>query len=202
MTAGDAKFQVTELKHKDDAILHIGKYVGEAKFEVGQQVDQEIDGEFRRLNARIHSAGHLLDMAMNRCGRTELKPGKGYHFKEGPYVEYIGNVDNKETEKLIEDLNKHSNDIINEAKADGQQVFRKMCSYEEANDELKGAGGVPPYIAEGRELRVLKLTKEDLGCPCGGTHVHAVPEIGGIKITRIKKNKKNTKVSYHVLDPQ
>ena len=35
-------------------------------------------------------------MAMNRTGRVELKPGKGYHFEEGPYVEYIGVVPDKE----------------------------------------------------------------------------------------------------------
>lgn len=33
-------------------------------------------------------------------------------------------------------------------------------------------------------------------CPCGGTHVKAVGEIGGVTVTRIKKNKKAVKVSY------
>lgn len=59
-----------------------------------------IDGEFRKINARVHSAGHLLDMAMNRAGKTELKPGKGYHFVEGPYVEYIGVIPDKERDAL------------------------------------------------------------------------------------------------------
>ena len=68
--------------------------------------------------------------------------------------------------------------MIAEAKAASTPVFRKMCSYEEANEELKGAGGIPPYVKEGQELRVLKLTPEDLGCPCGGTHVHNIAEIG------------------------
>jgi len=50
-----------------------------------------------------------------------------------------------------------------------------MCSYEEANSLL--AEGVPEYIKEGSELRVLKLTPEDPGCPCGGTHVDHVHDI-------------------------
>jgi Ser-tRNA(Ala) deacylase AlaX len=33
---------------------------------------------------------------------------------------------------------------------------------------------------------------EDLGCPCGGTHVHAVEEIGKVVIDKIKKKKTNT----------
>jgi Ser-tRNA(Ala) deacylase AlaX len=88
------KFVISEAKHKDDAILHIGKFeeAEGAKFEVGNTVNLEIDGEFRSINARIHSAGHLLDMAMMRAGRKDLKPGKGYHFQEGPYVEYVGVV--------------------------------------------------------------------------------------------------------------
>jgi Ser-tRNA(Ala) deacylase AlaX len=73
-----------------------------------------------------------------------------------------------------------------------------MCSYDEAGEHLAGIGGVPPYIAAGSELRVLKLTPEDLGCPCGGTHVHAVPEIGKVEIIRLKKKKQNTQVSYKV----
>jgi hypothetical protein len=86
---------------------------------------------------------------MNRAGKKELKPGKGYHFVEGPYVEYIGVVDEKERESLIGVLNKHCADIIAEAKAADQKVFKKMCTYEEAQKELAGAGGVPPYVKEG-----------------------------------------------------
>ena len=42
--------------------------------------------------ARVHSAGHLLDIAMTRAGRSDLKPSKGYHFAAGAYVEYMGEV--------------------------------------------------------------------------------------------------------------
>lgn len=180
------------MKDVQGIISHFGKYTSESKFESGAEVDLKIDENFRRTNARIHSAGHLLDMAMNRAGKTELKPGKGYHFEEGPYVEYIGVVAEKDRAPLCEELNKHCADIIAEAKANNTEVFRKMCTYDEANEQLAGAGGVPGYVAEGSELRVLKLTPEDLGCPCGGTHVHAVTEIGRIEVTTMKKKKANT----------
>jgi len=89
-------------------------------------------------------------------------------------------------------LNKHCADLIAEAKESKTKVFRKMCSYDEAEEELKKAGGVPSYVKAGQEIRVLKMTPEDLGCPCGGTHVHAIEEIGSIAITKIKKKKNNT----------
>jgi Ser-tRNA(Ala) deacylase AlaX len=66
---------------------------------------------------------------------------------------------------------------------------------------LAPAGGVPSYVPEGNELRVTKMIKEDLGCPCGGTHVHAITEIGTIEIKAIKKKKQNTQVSYKVIPP-
>jgi hypothetical protein len=37
---------------------------------------------------------------MRRAGRSDLKPGKGYHFQEGPYVEYVGVVADKDRENL------------------------------------------------------------------------------------------------------
>ena len=125
---------MSDLIEKDGVICHFGKYISEAKFESGVEVDLKIDGVYRSINARIHSAGHLLDMAMNRAGKTELKPGKGYHFEDGPYVEYIGVVAEKDRAPLCETLNKHCADIISEAKAANTQVFRKICAYDEANE--------------------------------------------------------------------
>ena len=138
---------------------------------------------------------------MNRAGRTDLKPGKGYHFIDGPYVEYIGVVEEKDREPLLKDLNKHCAELIAAAQSSNEGVFRDILSYEEADAELKKAGGVPDYVPKGQELRVLKLVKEDLGCPCGGTHVHAIPEIGRVEITKIRKKKKNTQVAYQVIAP-
>lgn len=129
---GAIKFEVTDLKILDEAILHVGSFSGDAHFEIGSTVKQQIDGDFRSINARIHSAGHLLDIAMNRAGRTDLQPSKGYHFQEGPYVEYIGKVEPPDQAKLLEDLNRHCADIIEEARQSQEQVFRKMCTYEEA----------------------------------------------------------------------
>ena len=58
-----------------------------------------------------------------------------------------------------------------------------MCTYEEAGEVL--AGGVPPYVKEGNNVRCLKLIPEDHGCPCGGTHVHSIPEIGRVEIVKM-----------------
>ena len=46
------------------------------RFAEGEAVTVEIDQARRRLNARIHSAGHLLDSALIRLGMTDLVPSK------------------------------------------------------------------------------------------------------------------------------
>lgn len=134
----------------------------------------------------MHSAGHLLDVAMTRAGRTDLKPSKGYHFDVGAYVEYVGEVDAKDRESLVAKINEIANQIITHTKPE-VTVFKKICSYQEAQKELEKAGGVPDYIPNGQSLRVLKLTPDDLGCPCGGTHVDHISEIKKLEVTKIKK---------------
>ena len=94
---------------KDDVILHFGRFEpAGATFAEGSEVDCQVDEEKRRLYARVHSAGHLLDIAMSLAGRTDLKPSKGYHFATGAYVEYIGSVEVNDKETLVASLNKHA----------------------------------------------------------------------------------------------
>ena len=43
---------------------------------IGQKVHVEINGEKRRLYARLHSAGHLMDSALTKLGIDKLVPYK------------------------------------------------------------------------------------------------------------------------------
>ena len=87
-----------------------------------------IDQQWRRMNARLHSAGHLLDVAMQRAGKRDLAPDKGYHFQAGPYVQYVGTVAADERDGLLKELNKHCKDIIEEASKTKSKVL-ELYSY-------------------------------------------------------------------------
>ena len=50
---------------------------------LGAPVCTVVSGAHRHLHARLHSAGHLLDLAMHNVG-VALPAGKGYHFEDGP----------------------------------------------------------------------------------------------------------------------
>ena len=82
---------------------------------------------------------------MSRAGRNDLKPSKGYHFATGAYVEYLGEVAAAEKDALLASLNQHAKEIIEGTPVD-KPVFKKICSYDEANELLAKAGGVPSYI--------------------------------------------------------
>ena len=59
------------------------------RFQEGSEVQLKIDEQVRRANARLHSAGHLLDSALKSLGVLDsfnLVPTKGYHFASGPNV--------------------------------------------------------------------------------------------------------------------
>jgi Ser-tRNA(Ala) deacylase AlaX len=85
---GSSKFEVVHVQKPKGSshIEHIGSYSSESHFREGDEVSVEIDSERRMLNARVHSAGHLLDSALYLLGMTDLEPSKGYHFPDGPYV--------------------------------------------------------------------------------------------------------------------
>lgn len=185
LTDGSVTFKVESMTIKEEVIWHVGSFEPAGSvFAVGAEVACHVDEAKRRLFARVHSAGHLLDIAMSMAGRTDLKPSKGYHFATGAYVEYVGAVEEKDKAELLVKLNENCKNIINKT-PETMSVFKKICSYEEAGRLLEKAGGVPPYIPQGANLRVLKLTEEDPGCPCGGTHVQHVKDIAGLTVSKI-----------------
>jgi Ser-tRNA(Ala) deacylase AlaX len=109
-------------------------------------------------------------------------------------VEYLGVIDMAKKEEIAKRITDHANAIIEEKKSEPVPVWAQVLPYDEAGKILEG--GVPPYIPKGQELRVVKLTPEDKGCPCGGTHVKDVTDIVSIEVTKIIKKGKNTRVSY------
>ena len=77
ISSGDIKFVVEEVRYAEGEVLHIGRFE-HVRFMEGEQVRCTVDAERRLLNTRLHSAGHVLDMAVNELG-YDWKP-KGLSF--------------------------------------------------------------------------------------------------------------------------
>ncbi|KAJ8905167.1 hypothetical protein NDN08_001676 [Rhodosorus marinus] len=150
-----------------------------ASFSPGDLVFLKVDEVVRRRHARLHSAGHLMDVAVRKMGLM-FEPSKAYHYPEGSYVEYHGSVPVEERELIAKKIMSVANETIQKTK-DTDLVKSRV-----------GEDGT----------RLVFLSSEDIGCPCGGTHVKHVKEIEHVTVTRLVKKKKFIRVCYSVTNLQ
>jgi Ser-tRNA(Ala) deacylase AlaX len=158
-------------------VYHYGEYRNGA-FSPRESVTLEINRENRIQNARNHSAGHLIDIAMRNIWLTHMKPLKWYHFADGPYVEYSGSID-WDTEWYRIRLETEMNLLI------GKDILMQVTY----DTSVPGPTGKIPRSVNWEWY---------LWCGCGGTHVRSTGEIGKVTIRKIKIKDGNTRVSYSV----
>lgn len=147
--------------------------------------------EVRARSARLHSAGHLIDVAMSNIG-YDFIPTKGHHFPDVAYVEYTGDIPNDKRDAAVGQLQAALDALL----AEGRTMGSESVAYEEIG--AKCGGATPSYMPVGKPARIVTIAGEP-GCPCGGTHVGNIKDIGRCVVTKIVKKKKNVRVCYEVL---
>ena len=183
----DTKFVVEEVRFVDGEVLHIGQFDGR-KFIQGEDVKCKVDEVRRNLHARLHSAGHVIDMAVNQLGYDEWVPTKGFHFPEGSYVEYEIKED-IDKEKLKADLERVIADIITKNP-------KAETTFLEASKLSSICKFVPEYVPKDKPTRVVAY--EGYGIPCGGTHVKQLKDIGKVSIRKLKTQAGTLRISYQI----
>ena len=165
--------------------------VEKSGFREGASLKMSIDIPTRQLHTRLHSAGHTIDAALKRCDGdifSRLKATKGYHFIDGPYVEYEGEISEKEIKELPDILNVHLKDLITENISTIVSLVEKSAATTILgvdSDDLK-------FYPE--QIRIVEVA--GLPCACGGTHVLSTIDLKTVTITKIKKKKRIVKMSY------
>ena len=142
-----------------------------AAFEVGSKVQVSVDADTRRLLSECHTAGHVVDSAMARCGQN-LPPTKGYHFLDGPYVEYRGKIPPEERKTLLENLQAAFKDLVGEDIGTTIQTLSKERANEVCNNIAQNFD-FSHY--PGETVRVVSVA--NYPCPCGGTHVKSTGDL-------------------------
>lgn len=193
--AGTTEFTVAEVRFKEGIVYHIGTFVGEP-FATGTKVKCIINKERRTLHSRLHSGGHLIDMALAKFGHF-LKPHKGYHFPEGPYVEYEGESKELQEPLFKEKLEKELAHLIAidapvKMECKPLEEIKKMCRF------------VPDFLPPNKPTRIVTFSfsqeeGDDMGIPCGGTHVPSLKKIGIVTIHKITVKKGITRISYRCI---
>lgn len=187
ITAGTTKFIVEEVRFADGIVHHIGHFEGQP-FMQGEDVKCSVDAERRALHTRLHSGGHVLDMAVNELG-YDWTPGKGYHFPQGAYVEYAGSLGDETKEAVMEKLNKQINDIL-------QRDIKTEIRFMPKEEMSQYCRHVPEYLPAGKPSRIVLYG--DFGVPCGGTHVANLKDIGHETIRKIKTQSGTIRISYEI----
>ncbi|CAF1341126.1 unnamed protein product [Didymodactylos carnosus] len=174
----DAVFNVNEVRMNPQGIvIHTGEYE-HGTLAPGQTVNLHVDEARRRLNCRLHSAGHLLDVAV-RNAELSLVPGKGYHFIDAPYVEYDGKIEPALRESSL-------NRIQIELKKLLTIPFPVKVIFENTDN------GDPITYSVKRQVSIA----DGYTCPCGGTHVHNIRDIGNVEVTKLRVQGPKTRISY------
>ncbi|KAL9691307.1 hypothetical protein QQ045_011728 [Rhodiola kirilowii] len=190
------KFLVEDVRSKGGVVFHYGHFeTGAEEFGSGKLDGKEVllcvDEARHELNSRLHSAGHLIDVCLENVGLGHLEPGKGYHFPDGPYVEYKGTVVQDTWQTMQTKLELEANALISK----GGKITAAILTYEEASNPCGGI--LPDYISKSSNPRIVSLGNNP-GCPCGGTHVPDISDIKSVKVTQLRSKKGKTKVFYNV----
>ena len=181
--------EVREVRGREDIIHNLGV---EHQLEVGDEVIGEIDWERRYSHMRMHTAQHLVS-------------GIAYELFNG--VRTVGNQINTThsridfnpisfDESMLAELTKKTNEIISLK----HEVTDLTMMRDEINiimpPERTNMDLIPSFIDE---LRVVKIGDSLDLCPCAGTHISNISEIGEISIIGKKSKGKGTqRITYEL----
>lgn len=183
----NSTFAVNEVKIENNLVKHIGIFVN-GFFNKSELVTCKINKERRLFLSRLHSAGHVVDIVVSNL-EIGWRSGKGYHYPEGPYVEYYGILDENERENLRLKIEKLSNELI-------KQNLKTSIKFVNKQELKEIYGSIPDYISLDKPIRVIMFG--NFGIPCGGTHVNSLSEIKKLIIRKIKINQGNIRVAYDI----
>ncbi len=191
ITAPGFCFVVSAVVYDQGRVLHAG-VAQEGEPPIGERVRLSVDVDRRVFNSRLQSAGHVLLNAMSNVGQ-DLVATKGYHFPDGPYVEFRGAVPEDRREQLTHDLQAEVDrlvalDLPVTTELVSPERLRAMCRH------------VPPNVPTDKPSRV--VTIDDFSQPCGGTHVRSLKDLAGMRVERIRVKKGDTRVSYCIPEPK
>jgi Ser-tRNA(Ala) deacylase AlaX len=199
LKANNTVIQITKVTvdRASGIVTHAGTIVAAADgesytLEVGQSLHVSVDADERLILSECHTAGHVVDSAMARCGRA-LPATKGYHFLDGPYVEYKGKIAPEEKEELLGKLQTAfqelvAEDIETKIETMSKEDAEAVCNRVQENVNLDDFGD--------GDIRIVTIA--GWPCPCGGTHVRSTKYLKERKwgITGIRNKKGIVRVKY------
>lgn len=178
----DPTFEVSLVrKTSDGRFLHFGKFLdATSSFVAGQPVVQKVDDSKRNYHSRLHTAGHIVGLAMQLL-MPDKKKVKANHFPREASMEYEGLLYNEHKPVIQEKVD----ELV-------RLDLPILISWLEGVAPVGDGEG-----AEGGRTRIASIGGLDHN-PCGGTHVARTSLVGSVVIRKISRQKGISRVSYDV----
>ena len=178
---------VTEVRGRADVQHFVGDDHG---LEVGDTIDGAIDWDRRHAHMRMHTAQHLVSGIVYEMYDGARTVGNQIHSDRSR----IDFNPIRFTEDMIEEMFAKANEMVSEEIA----VTDCIMTRDEINSimppERTNMDLLPISV---KELRVIKIGDNIDLCPCAGTHVRNLSEIGELQFLGTKnKGKGTTRVKY------
>ena len=179
--------EVSEVRGRDDIFHHLQQ---DHQLEVGDEIIGEIDWKRRYEHMRMHTAQHLVSGVVYENFTAARTVGNQIHTERSR----IDFNPIKFDEEMLQQLTQLTNELID---ADHSVTDKEMT-----RDEINAL--MPPertnmdlLPASINNLRVVQIGESLDLCPCAGTHVKQLSEIGHIEIIGKKSKGKGTqRISY------
>jgi misacylated tRNA(Ala) deacylase len=158
---------------------------------VPDDVHGVINWERRYAHMRMHTAQHIVSGVVYDLYKARTVGNQLYHDRSR-----IDFAPVKFTDEMTAEVEKKCNEIISSsAKVEicttSRAELEKDVDAQRANLDL-----LPKSV---QNLRVVKIESFDT-CPCAGTHVRSLSELGNVKITkRENKGKDRERITYELL---
>ncbi|RMH73997.1 MAG: hypothetical protein D6675_00970 [Gemmatimonadetes bacterium] len=179
-------FKVNDVRMQDGIVIHVGKVI-RGSMKVGQDATLHVDATVREHHAQLHTAGHLLDVAMLHTG-FGFPPNKGYHYPDSPYVEYTGIIPPEDRPRAKTALETE----MDRLRSEGFEVQHRIV---QAEDVPQLCYAVPSQLPADKPIRIVTVYG-DKGIPCGGTHVANINQLKPVRIKKIKVKSGKTRITY------
>lgn len=189
LSGPNGPIDVLEVRGREDIIHNLGV---DHQLEVGDEVIGEIDWERRYSHMRMHTAQHLVSgiaYELFNCVRTVGNQINTTHSR----IDF--NPISFDENMLVELTNKTNEIISLKYEVTDLTMMRNEINTimppERTNMDL-----IPSFIDE---LRVVKIGDSLDLCPCAGTHISNISEIGEISIIGKKSKGKGTqRITYEL----
>lgn len=174
LTWNSKEASVEKVKRKQGEIRH---YIEGDFPESGQEVHGKIDWKRRYKHMRMHTAQHIISwIVLNMYDASTA--GNQIHEDYSRIDFEPADFDEKDVEKI----ENGANSLIQKGlKVEKKEMERELVE-EQMTEGRTNLDLIPDHV---NPLRVVEIGGEDI-CPCGGTHVESLDEIGKINIIERK----------------